>query len=204
MKTLGMVTLLVSAWLAGCNQYGDKQRAWTEDVILDDGTALVIERSVHFTDHNSLAQDSYGADEKDATLKFTGAQATLPAWSAPLIPMVLYRAAQTNDWVIVATTSSCELWYERGAPIPPYWEFRIVQGKWREIALTPQSIGQKTNLFLSYHPGLPAKHVTMQVKRQYWSDERTARKYQQVLSADETLPYCGYWSPPKLPLNKTD
>lgn len=183
------LSLFIAA-LGGCGFYGDKQRAWTEDVALDDGTRLQIERHVKFTDHNSLAQDSYGAVETEATLHFLDDYSTLPVWSAPLIPLVLYRSPATHEWVIVATTSMCEVWRKRGRPIPAYWEYRTSGDQWWATVFSAESIGRKANLFFNYHEGLPAQHLTMEQKRRDWADGAIAKKYLQVLSAPEMSTYC--------------
>lgn len=93
-RPLALLVLLQS--VAGCGFYGDKERTWTEDVLLDDGTQLQIQRHVKFTDHNSLAQDSYGAVESEATLQVLDKYSTLPVWSDALIPLLLYRDSATR------------------------------------------------------------------------------------------------------------
>jgi hypothetical protein len=174
----------------GCNFYGSQERAWTEDVTLKDGTQLVIKRRVEFSDSNSLSQDAYSATETKSTIEFTGEQASLPVWSAPLIPLVLYRDPKTQEWVVVAKTSSCRVWDARGRPKPPYWEYRIVGGKWQEIPLSTESIGRSSNLFYNYHAGLPAKHMTMELKGKDWSDPQIAPIYRKVQPADPADHYC--------------
>jgi hypothetical protein len=171
----------------GCNFYGNKERTWTEDVTLQDGRRVVIKRHVEFGDSNSLSQDSYSATETNSTIEFTGEQASLPVWSAPLIALVLYQDPKTQGWVVVAKTSSCDLWYARGHPKPPYWEYRIVEGKWQETPLSADSIGRSANLFYNYHAGLPAKHMTMELKG---SDAQIASTYRTVQTAEATEKYC--------------
>jgi hypothetical protein len=181
----------ISALSVGCNTYGNKERTWTEDVTLSDGTRIVIKRHVEFSDSNSLAQDSYGATESKATIEFTGQQASLPVWSAPLIPLVLYQDPTTHEWVVVANTGSCEVWYSRGKPKPAYWEFRLESGQWREKGgISSESIGRPTNLFFNYHAGLPAKHMTMKLKEEDWSDARIVADFRRVQPAEEYAHFC--------------
>jgi hypothetical protein len=187
---LCLFLIAVTVGLGGCEFYGDKERTWTEDVVLDDGTQVTIERHVKFTDHNSLAQDSYGAIETEATLQFQGHFSALPTWSDALIPLVLYRSHAAGEWVIVAKTSACEIWRNRGKPIPPYWEYRIKDGKWQMTALSAESIGRKTNLFFNYHAGLPSKHMTIDDKRRDRASHNTWKPYLQVSPAEEMQMYC--------------
>jgi hypothetical protein len=185
---------LIAATLAlgGCKFYGDKERTWTEDVSLDDGTQVQIQRHVKFTDHNSLGGGSYGANETESTLQLQDQGSALPTWSDALIPLVLYRSA-TGEWVIVATTSACRTWLEHGAPIPPYWEYRIQAGQWRRVDVSQESIGRKANLFSGYNAGLPAEHVTNEIKLQDRAIGGIGKSYLQVLSAAESADYCRMW-----------
>src|SRR4051812_12036740 len=68
---------------------GLTEREWTEDVLLDDGSNIVVVRTALFRETSSLGGGAYNAVEKDASLSFTGELAQLPAWHAPLIAMLL-------------------------------------------------------------------------------------------------------------------
>jgi hypothetical protein len=140
-------------------------RSWTEDVQLDDGTVIQIERTVTFETSNSWAGDAPVAIDKRVTLRLTGALADLPAWRVRLIPMVLYQDAQTKEWVIVAETNLCDVWYARGQPFPPYWEYRLTRGQWRAQPLSENSKGRAANLLVTYRsPSLPS-HVSLEFKK---------------------------------------
>lgn len=82
------VATLGALGLVACG--GPTTRHWTEDVLLDDGSTVVVERSVAFN-----------AVETEATLAFTGKESGLPVWSAPLMALLLYRDPATQEWVIV-------------------------------------------------------------------------------------------------------
>jgi hypothetical protein len=156
------------------NPFGLSTRYWTEDVLLDDGSMLVIKRTVKFTESNSWSGDVYNSTERASTLTFTGALASLPPWSVPLRPMVLYRdATKGNQWVIVATTTTCDVWNARGEPRPPYWEFRLGAQGWQEVPLSPSSYGRQTNLYTgntSLDELYDAHHVPLGEARAYVKD----------------------------------
>jgi hypothetical protein len=140
---------------------GPKHRSWTEDVLLEDGSTIVVKRSVTFSESNSWSGDAYNATELSATIAFTGSQQNLPAWSIPLMPLVLYRdTTAQSQWVLVAATTTCEVWNARAEPRPPYWEFRLGQTGWQEVPLSAASVGRPTNLYLPYNV-LKARHVTV-------------------------------------------
>jgi hypothetical protein len=141
----------VVATLAACDSMGTSTKHWTEDVTLDDGPTLAVERAVKYTESSAWGGGAYNATELSSTISFSGAQASMPTWSAPLEPMVLYRDATRNgQWVIVATTSTCAVWSDRGEPRPPYWEFRLGAKGWQEAPLSTSSHDRPTNLYLNY------------------------------------------------------
>ena len=144
---------------------GPKHRTWTEDVLLDDGSTIVVERSVTFSESNSWSGDAYNATESSSTIAFTGNLQNLPSWNLPLMPLVLYRdTAAQAQWVVVASTTTCGVWNARGEPRPPYWEFRLGNAGWQEVPLSATSLGRSTNLYLGYNV-LKAKHVTVAMRR---------------------------------------
>ena len=155
-------------------------------LLLDDGSTVVVERSVAFNETNSLAGDTYNAVETEATLAFTGRPCGLPVWSAPLMAMLLYRdQTRGGQWVIVATTTSCEVWNMRGEPPSMYWEYRLGPQGWQEVMLSPTSIGRKANLLHRYQKKLGTRHITVADRQERESDTRIAKTYKEILAAPE-------------------
>lgn len=170
------IRLLGILGLVACG--GPTTRHWTEDVLLDDGSTIVVERSVTFNETNSLAGDTYNAVETEATLAFTGDLAGLPVWSAPLMALLLYRdETRAGQWVIVATTTSCYVWNLRGEPPSLYWEYRLGPQGWQEVMLSPTSIGRKANLLHRYQKKLGTRHITVADRQARESDTRIARRF---------------------------
>lgn len=183
-RRLVLVTALGVFALVACG--GPTTRHWTEDVLLDDGSTIVVERSVTFNETNSLAGDTYNAVETEATLAFTGDLAGLPVWSAPLMALLLYRdQTRAGQWVIVATTTSCHVWNLRGEPPSMYWEYRLGPQGWQEVMLSPTSIGRRTNLLFSYQQNLGARHITVADREARESDTRIAKTYREILAVQE-------------------
>jgi hypothetical protein len=164
----------------GCS--GEVERRWSEEVALDDGETIVVERYVRFRESNSLAGDAYSSNLLAATLTAPEAKPKMQTWDVPLVPLVLYRDASSYEWVVVATTHSCDDWAKRGSPTPPYWEFRFVDGGWVQVPLSSASIGRKTNLFFDYEPSLPARHLTNETKVAINSRGGFGRDYLSVLA----------------------
>lgn len=157
---------LLGAGIVGIRSLvGPKHRTWTEDVLLEDGSTIVVKRSVTFNESNSWSGDAYNATELSSTIAFTGNLRTLPGWNVPLMPLVLYRdTAAQGQWVVVATTTSCETWNWWGEPRPMYWEFRLEPGGWREVPLSHTSIGRSVNLLHRYQQRLGARHITVAMR----------------------------------------
>ncbi len=164
--------------LVGCSS--DVVRRWSEDVALDGGKSIVVDRYVKFWESNALGGGAYGSREIKSTLEFRGAMASLPTWNETLIPLLLYSDQATQEWVIVATTSSCEVWQQRGSPAPPYWEFRSKDGKWVSVPLSESSIGRTTNLYFDYLKPLPARHLSVAMKSQIIAQSYFNKKYLRV------------------------
>jgi hypothetical protein len=180
--SLAMFSALVAIALTACSSADQGERSWTEDVLLDDGTTVQIERHVAFDETNAAGGGVYNAVERKAALQFTGELAGLPAWDYPRMALVLYRSKETRNWIIVAASTSCEVWLSDGAPRPPYWEYELVDGSWRKVSLRQESIGRSPNLFYRYANLEFGPHVSGHTKQQLQSDPRIADIYRSISS----------------------
>jgi hypothetical protein len=183
--------LVASAlFLTACNDpnpsgAGLVERKWTEDVLLEDGEVIQVERSVAFRQYESWTGDARASVVSDATLGFIGDLSYLPKWRDRTIPLVLYQDKSTGSWVIVATTSSCDLWNWRNKPNPMYWEFRLDGPGWRETPLAATSIGRQKNLLHRYHARFTDPHVSVEDRKRLESSARMDKKYQSILPNSE-------------------
>jgi hypothetical protein len=172
--------LALTLCLASCGFGGPTQKRWTEDVLLDDGSTVLIKRTVSYQESSAWGGGSYSAVEGVATLELSGAHEGWTVWSVPLIPMVLYRdSAASGQWVVVATTTSCEVWNARGGPVPPYWEYRLTDNGWKEAPLSESSLGRPANVFSGY-TSLESKHVTVREQQAYRNDPRLGVAYRTI------------------------
>jgi hypothetical protein len=99
------------------------------------------------------------------------------------MPLLLYRDAQTSEWVIVATTTACEVWRAQGRPEFLYWEFRNRENQWVEVGLSETSFERPTNLLFEYTQPLPSTHITRAAKAQLHSGDQ-AQMYRAILRDD--------------------
>jgi len=159
---------------------GKVTRKWSEEVALDDGRVIIVDRYVAFEESNSWAGDAYSATETRSTISFRGELAKLPDWDVPLVPVLLYQDASDGNWAVVATTSSCEIWAERGSPQPPYWEYRLTHGAWSQTSLSRASIGRKPNLLFAYNENVAGKKITAAEKVLQSDDAGIVARYRLI------------------------
>lgn len=177
------ISVLVSSTITGCSSSNREERSWTEEVQLEDGSTVGIERHVVFDATNAMGGGAYNAVEVESTLRFRGELVALPEWNVPLIPLLLYKSVSGDKWTIVAKSSSCEVWASRGKPIPPYWQFELDESGWREVPLTCDSVGRSTNLHHAYHAADGLPHVSLARKARITGDPLIAQSYKIVLSS---------------------
>jgi hypothetical protein len=168
-------------------------RRWSEEVVLSDGSLIVVKRAVEVSESNSFAGDAYNAVEQDATLKFTGELGDLPVWNAALMAQVLYRDEETEEWVIVANSTSCEVYYERGEPRflflegrpqTNYFEFRLRKNGWAQVPISRASIGRPTNLLMAYND-IGLTRMSASKKRRLLAAE-SAEQYRSVVAVSDS------------------
>ena len=175
----GTSTLILAMLLTACFD-GITSRKWTEDVLLDDGSILLVKRTVSFKESAAWGGEAYNSWETDATISFTGGLATLPIWHVPLMALVMYLDSTTREWVVVATTTSCDVWNARGFPPSMYWEYRLGPQGWRETPLSAKSMGRPANLLHRYQKSLGTSHFTVAERVKRETDSSMSKKYRRI------------------------
>ena len=123
--------------------------AWNEEAKLSDNSIILTTRTVAFKYFQPIGGGG-GAEITNSSLKIaSGANAPHHIWShPPLIPLLLDKDANSNEWLIVATFLDCETWEKLGRPKLPYIEFRYRKNNWQQTPLSPSLIGKQTNLIM--------------------------------------------------------
>jgi hypothetical protein len=145
---------------------------------------------VAIKESNSWSGDAYNAVETASTIEFTGELASLPPWSYPVRPVVFYQDAATGEWVVVASTTSCQVWRRAGKPKPPYWEYRLQESGWNEVPLSAASLGRPANLAQKYKRVAAAGHLTPELRATLDYDTNRHRTFREVY-AEPTQAFCG-------------
>lgn len=166
-----------------------KEYTWTEDVALDAGS-IRVRRVVGMQETNSWSGDAYEAIEKLSRIEFMDELASLPPWREVLRPIVLYRDAATGEWVVVASTTSCDVWRAAGKPKPPYWEFRLQADRWNRVPLSDVSLARRANLAQAYKSVAAAGHLTQELRAKLDPSAKLFRTFRSVKS-DPNQEFCG-------------
>lgn len=182
---IGLATLSLTVFFPGC---AAKVFTWNEEVQLDGGQVIVVRRTISFKEYQPLGGGGGGSDILDSTLAIEspGIAGAPDKWSnPPLIPMILDRDKQTNEWFIVTTFYMCTAWYDLGRPKLPYAEFRYRQGQWVRQPLSDHLIGRQANLLVPNQRDVTGDH-TLSSKHQIMSDPTMSSRHKLVVSTWRT------------------
>jgi len=175
------MAVLLALWLlAGC---GPKLSSWKEEVQLQSGEVLTVQRTIAFKAYQPIGGGGGGSDTPESSLLvLTPARADNPKpWAhPPLLPMIFDRDPDTREWFIVATFYMCQAWYDLGRPKPPYAEFRYRNGQWVQQPLSEKFIGRETNMLIPSQADVDRDH-TLATKHQIMSDPAISKRFLQVM-----------------------
>ena len=107
-----------------------------------------------------------------------------PIWESKigLIPVLFDRDPKTNEWFLVTSFFMCSAWESIGKPKPPYAEFRVKDGMWRRVPLSPDLIGRATNVY-----------VAMRSTGEFWLVNLELKANRQVDAAPEYKNIVNNW-----------
>jgi hypothetical protein len=142
--------VIATLLMAGCD--GTRNHAdlhWTEPVTLASGEVVRIRRHVELWHYREFGGGFSSAPEyRTSSIELIGSGA--PIWDAPMVPIVLDMDPVTHEWIVVASGDGCSVWTRNGRPRPPYWAFRLRDGKWYRDALLESFVGRSANLFVEF------------------------------------------------------
>lgn len=211
-------TLSLLAFNGFAGWFGFGGTSWKEEVLLHDGTKLVVERSVRRGGPHEIGQSgSYTKETLTFTHPVSGKLITWEDNATPelrtsnFLPMALdvYR----DDAYLVASPMGCLSYNKWGRPNPPYVVFRYGGQRWMQISLAdlPQEISTPNLLFSAPDDEverLGRQYVTIQdVKRviaEYRQPEfrsilrvpQAARADSGLVGCEELVYYKGAWVGP--------
>ena len=142
---LGLCAVAGGLWLV----VRDPRMEWREEVRLQSGEVIVIKRTAKFSE-NWIAGGGGGSFNRGMTIEFDppNKPGNPTMWSGLYDPLIIDKDPNTNEWIIIATFTHCDGWYNIGRPKLPYTEYVFRNGKWEQGPLNSQRIGRVGNLFL--------------------------------------------------------
>jgi hypothetical protein len=155
--------LYVKDWMSGVRTV-----KWTEEVRLEDGSTMNLKRMAKVRKAGSVYAAGPVYTDKEARIIFMGPHESLPDWRFPRRALVIYRDDATNEWAIVASSTSYDVIVKRGIP-SIYWEYRTAGDSWKEVPLSNASAGKKLNLYTSY-PSMTKRHISARETAQLAED----------------------------------
>lgn len=179
LKSLLLSTLVVGL-LSAC---GDKRISWREEVELQDGSVLVVARTAKTAPFGEIGGPG-GWENKGMTLEVLELKSIdkPPLWDFPFVPIVFDRDSKTGEWFLVATFYSCQSWYDLGRPKLPYVEYRVRDGVWQRMPLSPEVMGRTANMLTDIRSGGEPPLVNLREKRARMADPAIAPEYRSVVA----------------------
>jgi hypothetical protein len=148
MKLKPLMSFIALLTLLGCT----KQLKWEEEVKLQSGEVLLLTRTAQAKPFGEVGgPGGWANDGMTIKVKSPSKDNNPPPWAGKLVPVLFDRDPATNEWLIVATVTTCTDWYDLGRPSLPYAEFRTRNGAWKKQELSRDLIGRETNLLTSIH-----------------------------------------------------
>ena len=180
-NTLSWLPFAIALLLGGC---GHASVRWSEEVQLTSGERIFTERTARGNTFSQLGGSSGWGRDVEMTVAISNTATdikTPPEWRSPYAPVLLDYESDSGAWVIIATFNYCEGWHELGRPMPPYIQFRSINGgAWEALPVQPQYLHRQTNLLAKPKTRGEPNLVTSEQKE--LRQRRAGERFQRILS----------------------
>lgn len=185
---LPILGFLIS-FIAGCDEMrSHADLRWTESVTLASGETVRIQRHVDMWHHRALGGGFSSAPQhKTSSIELAEGGDAASIWDAPMVPIVLDKDPATNEWIVVAGSDGCDIWVRNGRPRPPYWAFRLRDGKWYRDAIPKSFLERPANLFVEFDVTDESADLNEQINARKQSQAKNAKHAPQYGSIDSTF-----------------
>jgi hypothetical protein len=190
------VSLLMPSVFIGCgNSPSRADLSWIEPVQLASGEELKVRRHVIVRQERAFGGGFASAAVYDtSTVSLDPSIPQFPVWNAPIVPIYLDKDPGTAEWIIIASSDSCDIWLRNGRPRPPYWAFRLRDGAWLRDAIPKEFIGRKANLFVGLQVTDDSEELSGELrtnKAEFAAKRKSAPQYKAVFSNFPDIENCG-------------
>lgn len=166
-RTLKAISLALAVGFitnAYASFFGSGGYRWTEEVLLHDGSTIVVNRSVEYGGRHAIGQrPPYKEQTITFTLPNTSDRITwkdeysVDVGSANFNPMLVEVFGHTA--YVLATPADCVSYNKWGRPNPPYAVFRYTDKKWKNIPLNQLPTEVKLPNIVISSPDIAAKNT---------------------------------------------
>lgn len=218
---LGMLLMMVIGMSACAGLFGLGGDSWKEEVLLHDGSKIIVKRSQSYGGRHEIGQSS---PIKEHTISFTLPDSNKPiTWTSEYgedigrtnFNLLAVHVLNGTPY-IVATPNLCLSYNKLGRPNPPYVFFKYDGTAWQRIPLEQFPVEFKTLNVAIYLGGLDVKAMVKQglvsaenIKAR--NSELTQPEYKTILREAlpqalindmcmEMVPYKGSWVMPNDPI----
>lgn len=185
-KTVGLILALSLSTNLYASFLGFGGDSWKEEVLLHDGSKIIVNRSQSYGGNHEIGQEVPIAEHK---VSFT-----LPGAHKEITWVSTYGSgADDSDLIlnaldvlngvpfIITTTTTCASYNKWGRPNPPYVVFKYIRGKWQRVPLAefPAEI-KEANVVIDmakYSGLLSAKEVKRINEKDAVEDVRYLRQF---------------------------
>ena len=193
------IALVACAVLAACDSDTGGLGPWQEEVQISDGRLIVVERVESSTVRKPIG-DAGGAFLDKTTLKVVAPAeiaTNLPVLTTRYRPLILDFDPKVGTWFVIAFDERVcmqripEAIHEGimdktgRINLRPNFEYRLQQGTWVEVPVSPERIGLPVNLLIQRMTvdGWKAMRKPMPIaeKRRLDSDSRLPKKYREIV-----------------------
>ena len=180
---LPILAMIFTALILTACDSGPKQLVWQEEVQLKSGEIIKVNRTAKSKSFGEWGGPG-GWENEGMTLQIATPNKAdnPPIWDAKFVPVVFDRDEKTKEWFIVATFYSCESWYALGRPKLPYTEYRLKNGAWQQVALSPSVIGLISNMVTDISSGGEPPLIQIAAKRERMATAGSAKEYTKIVS----------------------
>jgi hypothetical protein len=189
-------SLLGGLVFIGCdNSPRRAELSWVEPVRLDSGEEVYVRRHVIVRQERAFGGGFASAAVYDTTsVSLEPNIPQFPAWDAPLVPIYIDKDSSTSEWIVIASSDSCDIWLRNGRPRPPYWAFRLREGAWYRDSIPEEFIGRTSNLFVGAQVTDESGKLSRELranKADFAAKRKSAPQYKAVYSTFPDIENCG-------------
>ncbi|MBR7794251.1 hypothetical protein KDM87_16770 [Undibacterium sp. FT147W] len=180
---LPLITIVGLGSVIACYFMSDHYLRFTEEVQLASGELIAVDRKFKTEALGEIGGPG-GWDAKFNSMVIIRPlrDGNPPIWQSEigLIPILFDQDTGTKEWFVVTTFYMCDAWRKIGKPKLPYAEFRLRNGQWQQVDLSPQHIGRPANILTRISNKAELAYHTINTKIERMSAQGIAPRFNKI------------------------